>query len=203
MAEESEGIIVEALESGKIVKVTEAYARREGLLVLRRPPIAPAQATLSTRWTKKKEDREGRSFIGLDELRKPLKAKEGGIAKELIDNFHWELLRKRKARALTRKQVAAAINESENDLKLMESGIAPMNNFILVNKLESYYNINLRKNKVASAPPAVRDISVFNVEGMKSGDSKKPLREIIGEKKNEGKKEGISGGEIEIEFEES
>ena len=30
-------LLVDALEDGKIVKVSESYARREGLMVLRRP----------------------------------------------------------------------------------------------------------------------------------------------------------------------
>jgi ribosome-binding protein aMBF1 (putative translation factor) len=176
------------------------------VLILRKQPIVPGQATLSSKALAKKKDEE-KKFVGFDELRKPLKSKESELAKELIENFHWELLKKRKARNLTRKQVALTVGESEENLKLIEAGILPESNFILVNKLENYYGINLRINKVASAPSSVKDISLFSVEGMNAGDSKKPLREIAGnkekssgEKKESGKE--VSGSEIEIDLDE-
>lgn len=204
--EESGEKLVDAIEDGKIIKVSEDYAKREGLLVLRRPPIEVVQTRLDPKNARKKA--EERQVLGINDLRKPLKPKNEQIANELLENFHWEISKKRRQRNLTRKQVADAIGESDNNLKLIESGIVPMNNFILVNKLESYFGINLRKNKVASAPASVKDISLFSPEPAKENDekpdeAKKSLRErIFGglfKKKEEKKDENtISGDEIEI-----
>lgn len=154
--------LVDAIEEGKIVRVPEDYARREGLLILRKS----ASLENSVPKEKKEEDaRKNKGFIGMDDLRKPLSTKNNDLLKELVENFHWILLQKRKARGLTRKKVADSIGESELNLKIIENGVLPMNNFILVNKLESFYGVSLRKNRVA--------------------ENKAPLRQIIDFKKKE------------------
>ncbi len=142
--------LVEAIEEGRIVKVTEDYARREGLLILRRSSGAPAALTPMEK--KEEEGRKNKGFIGMEDLRKPLKSKESELQKELVENFHWMLVEKRKAKGLTRKKLGESIGESELNIKMIENGVLPMSNFVLVNKLESFYGISLRKNKVASVP---------------------------------------------------
>jgi ribosome-binding protein aMBF1 (putative translation factor) len=132
------GTLVEAIEGGRIVRVSEDYAKREGLLILRKPmAIDPKQAALKT---ENKFDKKG--FIGFEDLRKPLRVGEN----DLVDNFQWILVQQRKTKRLMRKQVADAIGETELNLKIIENGVLPENNFILVNKLENYFNIVLRKN---------------------------------------------------------
>ena len=142
-------VMVDAIEEGRIVKVPEDYAKREGLLILRRP----SEAVLEPKVKEKKEEeaRRNKGFIGMDDLRRPLKSRQSDLMRELVDNFHWVLLEKRKGKALTRKKLAEMVGESETNIKMIESGVLPMNNFILVNKLESFYGISLRKNKVPSS----------------------------------------------------
>lgn len=142
--------LVDAIEEGRIVKVTEDYARREGLLILRKSFSVVSEPTVVQK--KEEEARRNRGFIGMDDLRKPLKSKENELQKELVENFHWMLVEKRKVRGLTRKKLADSIGESETNVKMIENGVLPVNNFILVNKLESFYGISLRKNKIASVP---------------------------------------------------
>jgi len=151
--------VVDAIEDGRIVRVSEDYAKREGLLILRKP-MEEVKQTISGR----REDavRKNKGFIGMEDLRKPLSTKNNEILKELIDNFHWTLVQKRKGRLLTRKKVADALGESEINIKMIENGVLPANNFILINKLESYYGISLRKNKVAENKAPLRQIIDFN-----------------------------------------
>lgn len=150
--------MVDAIEDGRIVKVPEDYARREGLLILRKHVQIPT-SPLGIKEKRDEGARRNKGFIGMDDLRKPLR-KDSEILNELVDNFHWILIQKRKGRGLTRKKVAEEIGETEVNLKMLENGVLPMNNFILINKLETYYGISLRKNKVASG-------------------SDKPLRQVI------------------------
>jgi ribosome-binding protein aMBF1 (putative translation factor) len=140
--------LVDAIEEGRIVKVTEDYARREGLLILRKSP----QVTMQKSPVEKKDEetRKNKGFIGMEDLRRPLSIKNNEILRDLIENFHWTLVQKRKARGLTRKKVADEVGESELNIKMLENGVLPANNFILINKLESYYGINLRVNKPAT-----------------------------------------------------
>lgn len=142
--------IVDAIEEGRIVKVPEDYARREGLLILRKTPQID---TKQTPVQKKDEDtRKNKGFIGMEDLRKPLSTKNNELLNELVENFHWIIVQKRKVRGLTRKKVAEEVGDSELNVKMLENGVLPANNFVLVNKLESYYGINLRKTKVPSIP---------------------------------------------------
>jgi ribosome-binding protein aMBF1 (putative translation factor) len=151
--------VVDAIEDGRIVRVSEDYAKREGLLILRKP-VEEVKQTISG----KREDsiRKNKGFIGMEDLRKPLSTKNNEILRELIENFHWTLVQKRKGRLLTRKKVAEALGESEVNIKMIENGVLPADNFILINKLESYYGISLRKNKIAENKAPLRQIIDFN-----------------------------------------
>jgi len=167
--------VVDAIEDGRIVRVSEDYAKREGLLILRKP-IEEVKQIISG----KREDatRKNKGFIGMEDLRKPLSTKNNEILKELIENFHWTLVQKRKGRLLTRKKVADALGESEVNIKMIENGVLPANNFILINKLENYYGISLRKNKVPENKTPLRQIIEFS---KKSNENKEKEIEIVGE----------------------
>lgn len=133
--------IVEAIEEGKIVRVSEDYARKEGLPILRRKSsgFLPEQG-------KKKED-EGGDRLMMDDYRKPLKWGENKVVKDLVINFNWYVSRERRKRNLSRKQLAEAIGEQEKAITMIENGILPRDDFVLVNKIEEKFGISLRKNK--------------------------------------------------------
>lgn len=65
---------------------------------------------------------------------------------ELIDNFHWNIMRKRRQKHITQKQLAEAIGESEAAIRMAERGILPQDDYRLINKIEKYLLIRLRKN---------------------------------------------------------
>lgn len=134
--------LVEALEEGKIVKVREEYAKREGLLILRKDFEKPIEKRYLVHNTREKKEEER---IGFDELRKPLNWRKNQVVSELIDNFQWVILQERKKRNLTRKQFAGILNVSENEMKMIENGI--VNDFVLINKIQSHFGINLRKDE--------------------------------------------------------
>lgn len=136
------GRLVEAIEEGKIVRVPEEYAIKEELPVLRR--IDPElQQNDSGRKTSKVE---GDSVYGVDEFRKSLDWKKNQIVKDLVSNFHWEISKERRRKNLTRKQFAELINEQENTVKMIENGVLPNNDFVIINKIQSSLGINLRKD---------------------------------------------------------
>ena len=178
--------MVEAIEEGKIVKVSESYAKKEGLLILRKEPI-PQSFSEKMGYRKPgiiEEKKEKKFFIPMDDLRKPLKRKGDDITKDLIENFHWKIVQRRRERGLTRKQVANAIGESELDLKVIENGVLPANNFVLISKLEDYYGMALRKNK-SIAPVLTRALGSERISNV--------LKRVAEKKKEEAKK--MTGGE--------
>ena len=139
--------MVEAIEDGRIVRVTEEYARRERLLIIRKneksldSPKAQQEIKLTPRLRG-----ERKAFFDIEKYRRPWKDKNE-ILDSLVDNFHWIASSKRKQLNLSRKQLADAISVSEEDLKVFENGGLPKNDYVLISKLENYLKINLRNNK--------------------------------------------------------
>src|SRR3989338_3984631 len=139
-------ILVDALDEGVIVRVPESYARREGLPILRKwVPPQPEH---------KSPNKLGSKEIGgMDAFRRPLRKESEGVRAALFDNFHWALRHRRQQMSLSRKQLAVAVGASEQDIKFLENGVLPSNDFVLISTLESYCGITLRKEPAASAPP--------------------------------------------------
>ena len=62
----------------------------------------------------------------------------------MVNNFHWIIMRARRAKKLTQKQFAEAIEESEEAINMAEKGVLPKNDFVLVNKIENYLGIRIK-----------------------------------------------------------
>lgn len=73
-------------------------------------------------------------------FRNDLNAKEN-----LIDNFHWAVMRARRSKKLTQEQFAEAIQEPTKAIILIEKGFVPEEKAIL-NKIENYLGIRIKKN---------------------------------------------------------
>lgn len=65
---------------------------------------------------------------------------------EFVDNFHWIIMRYRRLRKLTQKELATEIREPEVAVKLSEQGIVSKQTPFLIEKLEKYLNVKLRKD---------------------------------------------------------
>lgn len=63
----------------------------------------------------------------------------------MLENFHWTVMRERRARHMSIKQLAEAISEPEPMLKLLEEGALPRERERIVQKLENYFRIKLTK----------------------------------------------------------
>lgn len=149
MSFEEQKRLVDAIEDGRIVRVTEEYAKREGLMVIRRPeqsaldsPQAQQQMKLTPRLRG-----ERKAYFDIDKYRRPLHDKNDIIA-SLVSNFNWIIGSKRKQLNLSRKQLAQEINVPEEDLKMIENGILTHSDYVLINKLETYLKISLRKDSL-------------------------------------------------------
>lgn len=64
---------------------------------------------------------------------------------DLIDNFHWVITQTRRAKHISREQFAKDLGESETLVKMVEQGILPENDNLIINKIEGYLGIKLRK----------------------------------------------------------
>ncbi|MAG10867.1 hypothetical protein CMI44_00960 [Candidatus Pacearchaeota archaeon] len=66
----------------------------------------------------------------------------------LVDNFHWVVMRARRAKKLTQGQFAKQIEESEVLVRLAEKGVIPENKYYFVQKLENALGIKILKEDV-------------------------------------------------------
>lgn len=145
---DNNALYVDAIEDGKIVRVTERYAKQEGLFVLKREAPVPIPMKLSE--SDSKEDpfrRKSKTPLDLDRYRRPLNYKKSNLISDMAENFHWDIIKSRKLRNMTRRSLAAAVGATEEDIKKLENGILPSEDYILVSKIEKYFGISLRKDK--------------------------------------------------------
>ncbi|MEI6731791.1 MAG: hypothetical protein WCK90_03870 [archaeon] len=138
-----EKVLVDAIEDGRLVRVTEEYARQEGLLVVKRPtpPIPSYDPKLGSSHM---HERQG--IKPFDAFRRPLRPSKNNIINELVENFHWKIMERRKNRGLSRKQFAAAIGEREENIKLVENGILPYDDYVMLSRIQQVLGLNLRKD---------------------------------------------------------
>lgn len=66
---------------------------------------------------------------------------------DLVVNFHWMIMRARRAKKLTQKQLAENIGEPESLIISAENGIILNNSDSLIRKLENYFGIKIRKTE--------------------------------------------------------
>ena len=64
---------------------------------------------------------------------------------DLVENFHWMIMRARRSKHFTRKELAKKIGEPELSIKLAEEGVIPITANRLIYKLENYLQIKIKK----------------------------------------------------------
>jgi len=68
---------------------------------------------------------------------------------DLVDNFHWTIMRARRSKKMTVTQLAKEVGESERSIKLAEQGVLPEDNYNLAIRLEELLGISILKPEVA------------------------------------------------------
>jgi ribosome-binding protein aMBF1 (putative translation factor) len=102
---------------------------------------------------------------------------------DLIPNYHWVIMRSRRAKKLTQKQLAENIGESEASIISAESGRITNDSDSLVRKLENYLGIKIRNTE----SPYSSEGSKFVKSGMSEDPAAKEARERF---EREGKFDG-------------
>ena len=171
---EPQSELVDAIEEGKIVKVSLDYAKKEGLTILRKSTMPSFHELKKTKQFSQEER------ISIDELRKPLRAKKSQVIASLIENFQWEIAKKRRSLGFSRKQLALSINESESAIKLLENGILQKDDFVLINKIQERLNLNLRKDQQDFIQPARKLLKEEPAKPNIEKSSSQPNEELIG-----------------------
>ena len=160
--------LLDAISSEGIVKICESCSKEEDMPILRRPttfqlkesekkPPGIYDMLSSVRRQKKgsfgepeKKHEETKTEPTLKEIvdrnYEIVVSKEKKLRPDLVDNFHWIIMRTRRLKKLTQEQLAKEISESTAAIKMVEQGILPEDDYRLVNKIEGFLGINLVKD---------------------------------------------------------
>jgi len=63
----------------------------------------------------------------------------------LIEHFHWHIMKHRRKKGLTPEKLAETLGESEVAVQMIEKGKLPENAEVLIRKLEQFFQIRLKK----------------------------------------------------------
>ena len=144
-----ESVYVEAIRDGEIIRVPESVALEEDLFILRKLGGAPQQQSAVSASIIRKEQisRVGRNPSLFSEWKLgKFGVKKNNVIQDLVQNFHWEIVKQRRKKNLTRHKLAEMIRASENDVKMLELGELPADDFVLISRVEQLFGINLRKH---------------------------------------------------------
>ena len=166
--------LLDVISSKGIVKICEACFKEEDMPILRRPTTFQLKESekkpsgiydmLSSVRRQKKESVEefGKKYEKtkteqlkeiVDRNYEIVVSKEKKLSPDLIDNFHWIIMRTRRLKKLTQEQLAKEISESIAAIKMVEKGILPEDDYRLVNKIGAFLGINLVKDVSKTIPP--------------------------------------------------
>ncbi|HIG52140.1 TPA: hypothetical protein EYQ19_01855 [Candidatus Pacearchaeota archaeon] len=178
---------VEAIKNGEIVKISRRQAVKEELFILRKVKEEKEAEKEKDGFLNDVSNISGKPRSLLESWKKKeFNYENNNVINDLISNFHWEIVQARRNRNMTRKQLAEEIKFSEDDLKMIEFGQLPKDDFILINKLENFLKINLKKVKSNEQITSLSDLQ-----------KKKEKEEAL---KDSSKKDDFFGNEIEIDF---
>ncbi|MEK6830601.1 MAG: helix-turn-helix domain-containing protein [Nanoarchaeota archaeon] len=176
---ENEVRILDAIPDGRLAKFCERCAIIENITIIQKPKANQI----------KESEVEGiyermQRLSGVTSLKKPekrdlvlrqerLKELETNPLLEmperknlnLIEHFHWDIMKNRRRRGLTQQQLARAIGESETAVQMIENGKLPANAESLINKLEQFLRVRLRKIPYYETRERSKEPILLDVQG--------------------------------------
>ena len=123
---------------------------------------------------------------------------------DLVHNFHWAIMRARRAKHISQEQFAREIGEAETLVKMVEKGFLPEDDNRIINKIETCLNIRIRKSGVAQVPKEKEigfdSVSVKSLTIADLNEMKKEREDIFSKPVEvwEGDIEDDSGGDVAI-----
>lgn len=188
LRQQGDGNFVEAIKDGEIIRIPEKVAILEDLFILRKisnPPIQNMNVPVPSQNSSKSRDANAKNnSIMYDWKHGKFGQKKNNAVNDLITNFNWEISKNRKAKNMTRAKLAQLIDSNEENVKMIELGELPSDDFVLISRIENVFGINLRKN-----PGSIAQVSIADLQ--KRNEAKKEVSVFKDSSK-------FSGNDIEI-----
>ncbi|HKZ33671.1 MAG TPA: hypothetical protein VJ142_00325 [Candidatus Nanoarchaeia archaeon] len=96
---------------------------------------------------------------------------------DLIDKFHWIIMRVRRVKGFTQKQLAEAIKETEAAIKMAEQGIVP-EGYDLMDKLERFLRVKLIKERTSSRLGQSKERNLYRSSGLNKNQTNSNIIEL-------------------------
>ena len=149
--------LFDAIYSGRMEKICERCSIIENIPLVKRPDVSKLKESergvgvydRMKRLSGIKEQKKEESFFiedklkqldAMPELELPEKSKLN-----LIDHFHWEIMRNRRRKGFSHEKLAENLGESSIAIAMLEKGKIPENAENLIRKLEQFFQVRLRK----------------------------------------------------------
>tara|TARA_Y100000310_G_C20661660_1_gene805136 strand:- start:1016 stop:1993 length:978 start_codon:yes stop_codon:yes gene_type:complete len=148
--------LFDAIYDGVMERICERCSIIENIPVIKKPDIDQLKdAEQVTVYKRMKglagfpKEKEGKTFFVEDKLKeldtKPELEIPESSKLNLVEHFHWEIMKNRRRKGLSQKQLGENLGESETAIAMIEKAKLPENAEILVNKLEQFFQVKLRK----------------------------------------------------------
>ncbi len=161
--------LYDSIFNGRICKVCERCSIIENILLIKKPEASKLKESeknfrVYDRLKQIKgivKQKTPDSFFREDKLKKldsnPLYELPEKEKLNLIDHFHWEIMKNRRRKGLSQRQLAELIGESEILIQMIEKENLPENPEVLIRKLEQFFQIKLRKSNFVENYLKIKD----------------------------------------------
>jgi len=95
------------------------------------------------------------------------KMKKSPKNEDLIDNFHWVIMRARRSKKISQKQFADEIQEPESAVAMAERGVVPTGSDFFIRKIEQYLGIRISKKSFEDAKQGIIEDNKIKEELLK------------------------------------
>jgi len=189
--------LFDAIYDGRMEKICERCSIIENIPVIKKPDSEQLKnAEQTTVYKRMKQmsgildDEKKESFFVGDKLKELDSQPELELPEKdklnLIEHFHWEVMKNRRRKGLSQKQLAENLGESEIVISMIEKAKLPENAENLITKLEQFFQVKLRKkdlNKLMEIKRKREKPVLLDEQGNELESIPEPEIEIIKEDK--------------------
>ncbi len=149
--------LFDAICDGRMERVCERCSIIENVPIIKKPEASQLKEAEKgfavykrmRRLSGMKDAEEEKTFFIEDKLGELDKKPELELPEKekmnLIEHYHWEIMKNRRRKGLSQRQLAEALGESEAAIQMIEKAKLPENIEVLVRKLEQFFQVKLRR----------------------------------------------------------
>ena len=155
--ENNEVRLYDAIYDGRMSSICERCSIIENIPIIKRPDASQLKESEKgvgvyprmKRLAGIKDERPEEGYFREDKLKELEKQPELELPEReklnLIEHFHWEIMKNRRRKGLSHQKLAEVLGESEVVVQMIEKGKLPENAESLIRKLEQFFQTKLRK----------------------------------------------------------